>query len=263
MGVLTLADEARNLQRKIVDHSLNVLTIDIERLPGLAPVWEQRTKFIPASKWRRNPSLLCFAAKWYGDQRILFHAAWHKTDMVQAAWDLYNQADIVVTYNGISFDNPHLRTEWLLAGLPPPAPWKNVDLYRVNRSAFGFESRSLDHLCKRLGIQAKTGHYDPDVAEAAANGDKTAQAEIRAYNIGDVQATEGAYDRLRPWITNHPHLTTTDELRCNKCGSADLQRLPGDYRAVVMDYAQYRCQACGGLVRASFTRRAATTRGIQ
>lgn len=251
-----------DLLKPVVAGQARILTIDIERLPGLAPVWDQKTRYIPASQWVRYPRMVCFAAEWYGATTPLFHASWHKTDMVKAAWDLYDRADVVVTFNGVRFDNTHLRTEWLLAGLPPPSPWKDVDLFQVAARTFGFDSKSLAHLCERLDLPGKTGHYDSKVAEAAAAGDKTAQTELRSYNLGDIAANWAVYDRLRPWIHNHPHINVTDKPTCNKCGSTDLNRI-GDYRAIVLDYAAYRCADCGGLIRAGHTRRAATTRGIR
>ncbi len=245
-----------------------ILIIDIERLPGLVPIFDQRTSgFIPVYKWTRLPSLLCFSAKWYGTRSYEFRSVWAdgESGMVEAAWRLYDEADIVVTYNGIRFDNKHLKSEWLLAGMPPPRPWKNVDLFAVNKTNFGFESKSLQHLCDRLGLPGKSGHYDPAEAERCIEGDLAAQKRMERYNRGDVRITEAAYDALRPWITQHPHMSTDkgEKLRCNRCASDDLTIQPTDYRAVVLDYALYRCNNCGGNVRAGHTRRIARTRGVQ
>ena len=244
-----------------------ILIIDIERLPGSVPIFDQRTSgFIPVYRWTRLPSLLCFAAKWHGTRKIEFHAVWDDPAvMVQRSWELYNEADIVVTYNGVKFDNKHLKSEWLLAGLPPVRPFKNVDLFAVNKAHFGFESKSLQHLCDRLGLPGKSGHYDPAVAERCVNGDVKAQALMARYNRGDVRITEAAYDRLLPWIHNHPHVGTSaaDQLMCNKCGSTDLEPQPVPYRANVIEYAQYRCRKCGGMMRAGHIRRVARTVGVQ
>lgn len=244
-----------------------ILIVDIERRPGLTPIFDQRTRgFIPVSQWTRLPSLLCFAAKWYGRGPVDFHAVWDDpAAMVQGAWDLYDQADIVVGYNQIRFDNKHLKSEWLTAGLPPPRPWKNVDLFKVNASLFGFESKSLAHLCHRLGLPGKSGHYDPVLAERCVEGDEKAQRLMRRYNVGDVRITENVYDALRPWIHNHPHVgsrATAEGMICNKCGSTELEPA-GDYRAVVIEYAMYRCKGCGGLVKAGHHRRVARTQGVQ
>lgn len=243
-----------------------ILTIDIERLPGLAPVWDQKTRFIPVSTWRRLPSLLCFAAKWYRDRSIQFEAVWgdggHEA-MIRRSWDLYDQADVVVTYNGVKFDTPHLRSDWAVLGLPQPSSFKQVDLYQVNRRQLGFESKSLQHLCDRLGLPGKSGKYDLEGAEAAYNGDVKAQRRLERYNRGDVRITEQCYDALRPWITNHPHVASSaTRLTCNRCGSTNLDGV-GSYLAVVHEYSEYRCRNCGGIVRAGHVWRVARTRGVQ
>jgi hypothetical protein len=243
-----------------------VLILDIERLPGMVPIFDQRTSgYIPVYKWTRLPSLLCFAAKWYGKRKpIEFLSAWDDPElMVRRAWELYDEADIVVGYNQIRFDNRHLKSEWLMAGLPPPSPWKNVDLFAVNRSTFGFESKSLQHLCDRLGLPGKSGHYDPATAERCMAGDVTAQRLMTRYNRGDVRITEAAYDALRPWITNHPHMSTLNTVTCNRCASADLTPQPKNYRANVLEYAAYRCNNCGATVAAGHVRRVARTRGVK
>jgi hypothetical protein len=242
-----------------------VLTLDIERLPGLAPVWDQKTNYIPAASWRRLPSLLCFAANWYGRRDVMFSSVWAdgREGMAQAAWDMLDKADVIVTFNGKRFDLPHLKGEFATLGMPPPSPWRNVDLYQIARPLFGYESKSLAHLCLRLGVPGKRGRYDLAQAEAAVSGDIRAQAALTRYNKADVRATKAAYDAMRPWITNHPHIgQSTETLTCPSCGSTDLEP-NGSYRAMVMEYAAYRCRHCKANVRAGHVRRVARTRGVR
>jgi len=244
-----------------------ILVIDIERLPGMVPIFDQRTSgFIPVYKWTRLPSLLCFAAKWHGQRTTEFHAAWDDhAAMVQRSWELYDEADIVVTYNGVRFDNKHLKSEWLLAGMPPPKPWKDLDLFAVNRSTFGFESKSLQHLCSRLGLDTKSGHYDAGMAEMCIEGDAKAQRTMKRYNIGDVKITEQAYMRLRGWMPGHPIMggpVADGELACTQCGSEDVER-NGWHLATVQQYASYRCKACGANLRSSHMKRVSNMRGVR
>jgi DNA-directed RNA polymerase subunit RPC12/RpoP len=248
-------------------NTARILYVDIERLPGMVPIFDQKTSgFIPVSRWTRLPSLLCFAAKWKGTRKVEFAATWDGHEaMVQKSWDLYDQADIVVTFNGKRFDNPHLRGAWLLAGLPPPRPWKDVDLFQVSKK-YGFESRSLAHLCHMLGIQGKSGHYDPAVAERCIEGDPKAQREMQTYNTRDARINEEVHVRLLGDIHNHPHVSTSaaDEIRCNRCGGDDFDPLPTPYRAVVLEYPMYRCKNCGGIVKTTHSsRRIARTQGVQ
>lgn len=259
---MSVADVEAHLKRIVKPNAAKILTIDIERLPGLARVWQPRTKYVPPQSFVEWPRLLCFAARWYGKKRPIFEAEWIDRDrMIERSWELYNEADIVVTFNGRRFDNKHLRSDWLLAGMPPPAPWKDIDLFVVARQ-FGFESKSLDSLTRRLGRGGKALHYNADLAFAAVEGDREAQRLLREYNVGDVELTDWLADRLRPWTSTHPHIGTAgDEKRCNACGSENLTLLKSRYRAVVMDYALYRCE-CGALVRGGWVARVANTRGV-
>lgn len=248
-----------------VQTGAKILTIDIERLPGVAYAWEPKTRYIAPRNFIQWPRLLCFAARWYGDDKaLIFEAEWKNRDrMIERAWKLYDAADIVVTYNGIRFDNKHLRTDWLEAGMPPPRPWKDVDLFAQVRQ-FGYESKSLDTVTRRLGRPGKELSYDIGLAQAAATGDREAQRALKTYNAGDVELTEWLYDRLRGWMPGHPLPGTFgDEKRCNQCGSDDLKRQATKYRAVVIDYTLYRCQNCGGNVRGGWHARAASTRGVR
>ena len=244
-----------------------IAVLDIERLPGIAHIWEPRTKYIPPSQIVEWPRTVCLAWRWYGQKRVNFAAEWQKggyVGMLQKAWDVYNTADIIVTYNGINFDTKHLKAAWLEEGFPPPAPVKEVDLYRAVTRQFGFESKSLDSVTKRLGAPGKNGRYSISETKAAVNGNREAQRDIRTYCGGDVELTEWLYDYMRPWLDNHPFVGRHDDTpACNRCGSEELTREPSTYRAVVIDYTLYRCDHCKGLVRGGWHSRAALTRGVK
>lgn len=242
-----------------------ILTIDLERLPGSVPIFDARVRggYIHPSRWTSYPTTLCFAAKWYGRKAVEFHATWLDPEaMLRRSWELYDEADIVVTYNGKKADNRWLRDDWAQAKMTPPSPWRDVDLYTVNKSTFGFESASLDHLCERLGLPRKVDHYDPTVARAAADGDAKAQARIKRYNVGDVRITEAAYEALRPWVKAHPNLGLYSgaDKACSSCGSEDIAP-NGWTRTALTTYALYRCNSCGANLRTAHRKNGAGIRG--
>lgn len=261
-----LIERLRNGEPPRVKASARILTIDIERLPGIAYAWEPKTRYIAPRNFIEWPRLLCFAARWYGDKRMLFEAEWKdggREQMVKRAWELYDEADIIVTYNGRRFDNKHLKTDWLDAGFPPPRPWKDVDLYSVVSRHFGYESKSLDTVTRRLGRPGKESFYSITGSMAAAEGDKAAQRKLKTYNAGDVELTEWLYDRLRGWIHNHPHIgAASGDPKCNQCGSVEVEKTPTQYRAVLIDYVMYRCADCGGLSRGAWHARGSVNHGV-
>lgn len=244
-----------------------ILTLDIERVGGIVKgVWEPKQRYIPERQWVERPRTVCWAARWYNDpDSTIFGAEWEAGGwkrMIQRAWELYNEADVVVGYNSYNFDNKHLRGSWVEAGLQRPAPWKDVDLYKTVRSEFGWEFKSLDSVTRRLGATGKVLHYDMDLAYSAVAGDKDAQEVIKTYNIGDIELTEWLYDRLRGWIPNHPNVSDTMD-SCNQCGGANLELTATNYRAQRMEYELFRCRDCGGYTKGRWVSRVSNTSGVR
>lgn len=273
---MSLDDVYRSIKKARIDQAaqkrVRILTLDIERLPGLASVQHRGLtvtgEFWDLGGWKHVlgrrihaddvavwPATICAAAKWYDERQVMFAAQWHEggaEGFLRTVWEWYDAADIVVGHNLQAFDSKHLKAGWALHGMPSPKPWKTVDTLKVARSEFAFESNTLDALCKRLGVKAKTDKYDPKVARAAVDGDEKAQRRIQRYNEGDVKATEALYDRLRPWIKNHPHLSmwSAEDWGCPNCGHKNLSTSPnGEAFTYVQRYRAYVCPRCGAHIR--------------
>ena len=154
-----------------------ILTIDLERLPGevTMDVWEPRDfgriNYVHPDKWDVLPRTLSASGRFLGDKRIKFVAAWDQPDdpwhVARTVWGWLDQCDYLITYNGRRADEKWLRSDWVMGGMPLPAPWRSIDLFLIARREFSFESKSLRHLCDRLGIENKDGHYNAAEAKAA------------------------------------------------------------------------------------------------
>ena len=265
---MSLADR---VTEQVKQRELNTLLVDIERLPGsfTADFWDlnafKNRRIHPdlVTEW---PTTVCFTGLWYGPpppgqpKRPIFHAAWEDGGadaMYQAAFDLYDKADICITYNGIGFDNRHLTSGWTERGMGRPSPWRDVDLLRVARQSQGWESKTLDSVCKRLKIPAKNDHYTVEVARAAMAGDATAQRKLRSYNVNDTKIMAAVYERLLPYVKGQPHVAPSLGLTtptCPRCGSTDVTR-QGTYSPGVYNYVQLRCNVCSGPFRTTFESR--------
>jgi hypothetical protein len=118
----------------------------------------------------------------------------------------------------------------------------------VARRKFKFASYKLAHVSTQLGLEGKaeTGGFELWVQCMA--GDPKAWKKMRDYNVQDVHQTEQVYNRLLPWIDNHPHFGLfgprfQTEDRCQRCGSPQLMRR-GYYVTNVGRYAKFRCEEC-------------------
>lgn len=269
---MTVADLAQRVEDLRATRELKTLIVDIERLPGRfsADFWDMNAfkgRRIHADMVTEWPSTVCFAAKWYETGKRVFSAAWQdggSDAMYEAAWELYDDADIAITYNGIGFDNKHLTSGWTERGMGRPSPWRDVDLLRVARQSQGWESKTLDAVCKRLGIEAKNDKYDVETARAAMAGNVAAQRKLKRYNANDVDITGTVYERLLPYVKTHPHVAPSIGLErptCPRCGSTDVAR-KGTYSPGVYNYPAYKCNVCSGPFRTSYESRGPSVRAL-
>lgn len=230
-----------------------ILTIDIETAPNLAYVWGLWDQNVGINQIEQAGSVICWAAKWRHEKRVEFRSDHHDghTAMIERAHELMSEADGVVSFNGRNFDMKHLRREFLEQGLGPPAPHKDIDLLLTVRRQFKFPSNKLDYVAQALGLGAKVKHDGFELWRDCMAGDDKAWAQMRKYNIGDVKLTERLYDRILPWIHNHPHyglyqIDASNEAPnvCQNCGSDRLQRRGWAYTPLGT-YQQLRCKGCG------------------
>jgi hypothetical protein len=259
-----------NLARELAPR---ILTFDLERLPGRVEldIWHprdaQRITYIAPDRWSELPRTICASWKWKHENRVHFTAAWEDPAdpflVARTLWQLLDEADIAVTFNGRAADLKWLRQDWAVDGLPLPTPWRDVDLFLIARRHFAFESRSLRHLCERLGLPNKAGHYEADTARAAMDGDEKAQRRLAKYSRQDSRITEAVFDRLLPYVTGiNLGLLGTDGARvCTNCGSENLEPA-GWAMTAVTRYPSYRCSDCQTLMRGKHRSAAVPMRGI-
>lgn len=254
---MTVLRENGKRAAKVVGHEeFKALVLDIETRPNLGYVWALWDQNIGLNQLVDVGQVICFAAKWLGepDSKIVFYSDHHDghAKMVKAAHRLIDEADAVIHYNGRAFDIKHLNREFLLQGLAPPSPHKDIDLLQVARSRFKFPSNKLDHVSQALGVGEKVKHEGFDLWTKCMAGDAAAWKRMRRYNVGDIKITEAVYLKLRPWIKTHPHvgMFTGDLDSCPKCGSTQLTRR-GTVYTTVQAYQQFQCKTCGGYSRSA------------
>lgn len=172
--------------------------------------------------------------------------------MLEGIHALLSEADVVVHYNGTSFDIPRLNQEFKKFGLGPPAPYKEVDLFRVVAKKFDLPSRKLDYVVQYFGLGKKVKHAGMEMWIGCMNGVRKFWAMMEKYNKGDVIILEKLYDHVLPWIDNHPNraLFGGKAFSCTNCGSSKVQKR-GLERTASVVYVRYHCTKCGKWMRSA------------
>ena len=230
---------------------MKTLILDIETAPNLVHVWGLWNQNVGVPQIIGSGYVMCWAAKWYGDSDIMFSSVHKKKPltMLRGIHNLLDDADAVVHYNGTKFDIPTLNKEFLLYGLNPPAPYKQIDLLKTARTQFKFPTNKLDYVARALKVGKKTQHIGHELWIRCMNGDPEAWTMMEEYNRNDVLILEKVYDALKPWIKDHANLSLFEEdLVCPNCGSHDYQRRGYAYTKTAK-YARFQCTTCGNWFR--------------
>lgn len=232
---------------------MRTLLLDIETTPNLAHVWGLWNQNVSLNQLRQSTELLSFAAKWLGEpaKTTVFRSSFHdgRMVMVEAAHELLDQADAVMTYNGKRFDIPHLNREFLEFGCLPPSPYRQIDLCEVAKRQFRFPSNKLQYVSTQLGLRGKVGHEGHELWVKCMAGDPAAWKRMERYNKQDVILLEHLYRKLQPWIPGHPsHAALEGAHVCPRCGSGQLQKR-GTALTLQSSYQRYQCKNCGGWSR--------------
>lgn len=241
-----------------------ILILDVERLDGITQQhwWDRgdlKNRYVHYETVVRQPRTTICCAKWYDSPDIIELAEWDKGGrkrFLKAIHKAISEADILVGHNIDNADVPWLKGDLHIeAGLPVLPPFKTVDTLKVLRREFksGAPFKGLEAFCNIVGIPSKTDHYDRHAMERAVAGSVEDRQRLVSYCSGDVIATQGLYDWLRPHIKNHPALFVDgkDKLMvCNRCGH-DTEPIDKRYVANVLTYSMRRCVSCNAHSRIS------------
>ena len=224
---------------------MRLVTLDIEAAPAQVVVWDLKANWIAPGNVLKPRRLLCLAYRWYEDSETRFASEWGSSheEMVQQIWHVLDEADGVITWNGQGYDLPMLNTEFIMAGLGPPSPYASIDLMKTVKQKCRFMSHSLSFVTDQLGIGRKGDPGGMKTWLAVEKGDEKAQERMRVYNELDVELTEMAYRKLRPWISGHPSRGIIDaDQGCPTCGGSLAPR--GYAYTRTGRYRRFCCNDC-------------------
>jgi DNA polymerase elongation subunit (family B) len=229
---------------------MKILMLDIETAPNKAYVWGLWQQNVGLNQIVDSGYVLCWAAKWYGQKEVMFDSIYKSKakDMLKRIHKLLEEADVVMHYYGSNFDIPVLNREFVIHGMTPPAPYKELDLIKTVKQKFKFASNKLDYVCQKLGL-GKKHHTTFELWVDCMANDPAAWKTMEKYNRNDIILLEKLYDRIRPWIKGHAnHSVYEAALICPNCASTSITRRGFHYTST-SKYQRYRCGGCGNWFR--------------
>jgi len=171
---------------------------------------------------------------------------------METLWQTLDNAQIIIAHNGNNFDIPKINTRFILHGIMPPSPYKQIDTLLTARNIFGFTSNRLDYLAQFLGYGGKEKTEFSLWSECMV-GNQEALNYMVFYNRNDVVILEKVYLKLRPHMRNHPNVTLyidEAEMSCPHCGSKHIKPIENKYfMTQAVRYQAYRCEDCKSISR--------------
>lgn len=239
-----------------------VLLFDIETAPIIAYVWGLWDNNVALNQIKSDWHVLAWSAKWledkpkdimYADQR---HAKNIEDDseILKQIWALLDEADIVVTQNGRSFDQKKLNARFILNGFQPPSSYKHIDTKLLAQKHFAFSSNKLEYMTDKLCTKYKklkvTGKFSGfTLWSECLKGNLKAWKQMEKYNKYDVLSLEELYQKLISWdSTINFALYSEDNAPVCSCGSTSFLKR-GFFYTSVGKFQRFRCNKCGAETR--------------
>ena len=230
------------------------LLLDVECAPKLAYVWGMWKQNVSQDMLLEHSYLMSASVKILGSATTHYCEVRTEDDYRLTNWliEWLDNADYVVAHNGRKFDIPLIKARALINGIEPPSPFKVIDTLEIARKEFLFTRNSLENLAIQLNCnlhKLKDRKFSGfSLWKECMEGNEEAWAEMKKYNIMDVDVLEEVYLKLRAWDSRHPNINVEDDettTRCPKCSSDKLERR-GFYTTNVGKYQRYQCRSCGG-----------------
>lgn len=235
-----------------------MLLLDIETSPILAYVWSIWEQNVGLNQIHTDWCVLAWSAKWLGDKEIFYRDQRNKKHLeddkglLKELWRLLDDADVIVTQNGKSFDAKKLNARFIIHGFKPPSPYKHIDTKIMAKRNFGFTSNKLeylsDKLCSKYKKLTKRKFSGFELWRECIGGNITAWNEMERYNKLDVLSLEELYTKLAPWWNPVDLGLYHDDTEPCHCGGEDFQRRGYTFSGS-SKYHRYQCKKCGSWSR--------------
>lgn len=249
--------ELRKLNKPSNPSMPKVLVYDIETAPMLGYIWGLWDNNVSLNMLHSDWYILSWSAKWLGDKssKVMYMDQRNAKDIeddkkiLKGIWKLLDEADIVVTQNGKSFDEKKLNARFILNGMQPPSSYRHIDTKRIAKSKFAFTSNKLEYMTNKLCTKYKKLKHAKfsgfELWKQCLAGNLEAWKEMELYNRYDVLSLEELYMKMAPWDNTINFNVYNDKLTtvC-KCGSKEFNKNGFKYTNSGK-FQRYKCRQCG------------------
>lgn len=196
----------------ILNKTPKILVFDIETFSMTVEAWGLRDQNLGLNQIVEDGYIVAWAAKWLNDpaSKVMYmdqskvRNKKNNKKLVAEIVKLLDEADIVISQNGIKFDSRSINTEIETHGLNKPSSYRHHDLLRIARKYLNLPSYKLEYMSnkynkkyKKLSHKKYPGH---ELWTECRKGNMDAWKEMKEYNIHDVLATEELYNRFKTWF---------------------------------------------------------------
>lgn len=233
-----------------------ILALDIETFSLELCGWGLYDQNFGLNQIKQDWTVASWAAKWVGSSKMMYQDVSKQKNrrddskILKGIWELINEADILLTQNGVAFDVKKLNARFIINGMGPPSPYKHIDTKKLAKKSFGFTSNSLEYMSKALGTRYKKLAHKKfpgfELWSECLAGNKAAWVEMKRYNIHDVLALEDIYEKMIPWSNPVDFRIYNSSTRpeCPTCGGSKLQSRGFEFTKSGK-FNRFQCQGCG------------------
>lgn len=239
---------------------MKIILWDLETLPDMKAVMREfpgLSNYPGLTLKASINSIICFGYKVLGEKDAQcvnawdFATRWKKNinddyKVVEAAYNILKDADVVVTHNGKKFDWKFLQTRLLFHGFPPLPKIIHIDTCSESKKHLLTFNNRLNTLGQFLVKDKKLENGGWGLWVKVADKDKDAMRLMAKYCMQDVVLLEKVFKKLKPLLTQLPNknLWTGKTHSCPNCGSDNVQKR-GRYVTKENAHQRYQCQDCG------------------
>lgn len=169
-------------------------------------------------------------------------------EIFEKAWELLNDADIVVGHNFKAFDMKVLNDGFMKHHMVLPKQPRIDDSFYMSKSNKRGLCHKLDYVSQRFFKTGKLNEINNDVHNAAMEGCPKALNIMCRYGNGDIDLTEDYFIRALPYSKSIPKNIISPNDSCPVCTKKLNQVTYTTVQGITRTYNYARC-SCGSLLR--------------